>query len=945
MTDPTKTDYRDTLNITLNDKDPGAFPQRGNLPEKEPKTLARWAEADIYRKSVERPAPKGPFVLHDGPPYSNGNIHLGHALNKVSKDIVTRFRTMQGYCSPYVPGWDNHGMPIENAVSKKFREEKRGADRVELRKACRVYAAEWVEIQRNQFKRLGIRGLWDDPYLTMSSEFEAKIVEVFGELALKGFVYRGLKPVMWCGTCETALADAEVEYENHTSNSIYVRFPLWSDTKQVFAGLEEGVPCFVVIWTTTPWTMPANLAVAVHPEADYAVVLAKKESESAYYLVASALVEATMRAAGYEDFTTVRTISGQELEGEIFKHPLFDRTSPVVLADYVTMDSGTGVVHTAPGHGKEDFDTGKKYGMEVLNPVGPDARYTVQAGEYDGVKFQGLRVTTYGQSKQDAEANVALIKALETSGNLLNASKYDHSYPHCWRCHTPLIFRATVQWFIDIDHDGFRQKALKAIEDVAWFPKESVNRITSMVTNRPDWCVSRQRSWGVGIPAFYCDTCGEHILTAESIGAVVELARKEGSDSWYERSAIEILPQGFVCPHCSASADKLRKETDVLDVWFDSGSTHRAVLENSAHWKNMTLPAAVYLEGGDQHRGWFMSSLMIGVGTKGAAPFHSVLTNGWTLDEKGKAMHKSLGNVINPLEVIEKSGADVLRLWVASQNFMEDTSLGENILKQVSEMYRRIRNTFRFLVNNLYDFDPAQNAVPVSELLELDRWALERLNLAVAASEASYNRYEFHKVYQTVLNFATVELSSFYLDVLKDRLYASGKDSVERRSAQTVMSVIAETLARLLAPMLPFTTEEVWDFLKIVNKPESVHLAAFPVGAESDEALLQRWSPLLEARDLVKKAIEEARQEKVIGNPLEACIELPVSMAGLQSFGDQLPSLLIVSQVKFGSGDSVVVSPASGVKCSRCWLIKTDLGTNPEHPELCLRCTKAVLEA
>ena len=940
MTDTTKRDYRATLNITLNDKDAGAFPQRGGLPTKEPLFLKRWEESDLYRKTVDRPAPKGVFVLHDGPPYSNGNIHLGHSLNKIAKDIVTRFRTMQGYSSPYVPGWDNHGMPIENAVSKQFREKKQVVDRVTLRKACREYAAEWVGVQREQFKRLGIRGEWEDPYLTMSAEFEAKIVETFGDLALKGYVYRGLKPVMWCGTCETALADAEVEYENHASNSIYVRFPLKDDPKGVFG--TAIAPSFAVIWTTTPWTIPANLAVAVHPDADYAVVKASNEGETTLYLVAVPLVEETMKAAGVEEYETVKTLAGVELEGLVFKHPLFDRASPVVQADYVTMDAGTGIVHTAPGHGKEDFDTGKKYGMEVLNPVGPDARYTAQAGEYDGVSFEGLRVTPFAESKEDSGANVALIKALSASGNLLNATKYEHSYPHCWRCRTPLIFRATVQWFLNIDHDAFRERAVKAIQDVAWFPKESVNRITSMVAGRPDWCVSRQRSWGVGIPAFYCDSCGNHILTKESLSAVVELAKKEGSDSWYVRPVSEILPEGFVCPHCAAGIDKLRKETDVLDVWFDSGSTHLAVLENTAHWKGLTWPAAVYLEGGDQHRGWFNSSLMIGVGTRGRAPYQAVITNGWTLDENGRAMHKSLGNVVNPLKIIEQMGADVLRWWVVSQNFMEDTSLGDNILKQVSEMYRRIRNTFRFLINNLYDFDPETSAVPTSEMLELDQWALEQLNLVVATSEAAYNRYEFHKIYQATLNFCSQEMSSFYLDVLKDRLYASGTDSLERRSAQTAMHKIAETLARLLAPILAFTTEEVWDFLKMADKPESVHLAGLPEGASSDAALLKKWLPLLEARETVKKAIQEARKAGVIGNPLEASVELPASIVGLEPFKDQLTTLFLVSQVTFGAGDEVKIGLATGVKCARCWLIKTDLGSNLEHPDICVRCTEVV---
>ena len=957
-------DYRGTLNITLSDKDPGAFPQRGNLPTKEPDFQKRWEAADLYRKSVEKPAPRGSFVLHDGPPYSNGDIHLGHSLNKIAKDITTRFRAMQGYRAPYVPGWDNHGMPIENAVARKFREEKKQVDRVTLRKACREYAAKWIDIQREQFKRLGVRGDWDDPYLTMSYEFEAKIVEVFGELAELGFIYRGLKPVLWCATCETALADAEVEYEPHVSNSIYVRFPLTHDPNGVFAEPFDderysGYNPYAVIWTTTPWTIPANLALAVHPDADYVVVGVDDDC----YLVAEPLLEPTLEAltpawireqgqklTDHEDCPILRRLKGCDLEGLVFRHPLFHRTSPVVLADYVTMDAGTGIVHTAPGHGKEDFDTGMKYGLEILNPVDAAGRYTAAAGEYDGESFQGLRVTTTGHSGKEAEANAALLSALEKSGNLLYASKVEHSYPHCWRCHSPLIFRATVQWFMNIDHNGFRQKALRAIEDVEWFPKESVNRITSMVANRPDWCVSRQRSWGVGIPAFYCNHCGEPILTRESVGAVTALVRQEGSDAWYARPAAEILPSGFACPHCGSGVEELRKETDVLDVWFDSGSTNRAVLEATDHWPSLTWPAEVYLEGGDQHRGWFNSSLMIGVATKGCAPYKSVVTNGWTLDENGEAFSKSKGNGVNPLTVIEKYGADVLRCWVTSQNFMEDTRCGDNLLKQVGENYRRIRNTFRFLVNNLYDFDPAQNAVPEAEMEELDRWVLAQLDrLAQAAAEA-YEVYEFQRVFHAVHNFCTVELSAFYLDVIKDRLYASGADWRERRSAQTAMHRLAETMARLLAPILVHTAEEVWDYLKLPDKPESVHLADFPVARMPDSDLLARWEPLLEVRESVKKALEAARQAGEIGNPLEACVALEadaVTYAALRPLEAQLPALFLVSQAELReaagvSGVQVTARTADGAKCPRCWLLKRDIGSDPRHPALCARCAAAV---
>jgi isoleucyl-tRNA synthetase len=963
-----KGDYRRTLNITLNDKDPGAFPQRGNLPAREPMFQERWEAMDLYSQSLRKPAPRGTYVLHDGPPYSNGDIHLGHALNKVAKDIVTRYKTMQGYCAPYVPGWDNHGMPIENAVARRFREKKQTPDRVTLRKACRDYAADWVKVQRDQFKRLGIRGDWEKPYLTMSAEFEAKIVEVFGELAAQGFIYRGLKPVFWCATCETALADAEVEYEPHTSDSIYVRFPLYYDPNGVFdlpdaapvteGHTGEGVPAYVVIWTTTPWTIPANLAVAVHPDAEYAVVRAVKDEQTAYYLVAVPLAASAMQVAGVTQYETVKTVHGAALAGLVFRHPLFHRTSPVVLADYVTMDTGTGIVHTAPGHGKEDFETGVKYGLEVLNPVDNSGRYTAQAGEYDGQSFQGLRVTTTGDKPgQDSEANVALIAALRKSGNLLSATRFEHSYPHCWRCHSPLIFRATVQWFMNIDHEvegePFRQRALKAIADVTWHPKESVNRITTMVANRPDWCVSRQRSWGVGIPAFYCNHCGEHILTPESVAAVVALVRSQSSDAWYAVPAADILPAGFTCPHCGSGVDQLRKETDVLDVWFDSGSTNRAVLENAATWPDLHWPADLYLEGGDQHRGWFNSSLMVGVGTKGVAPYKAVVTNGWTLDENGEAFSKSKGNGVNPLDVVKNYGADVVRWWVVSQNFMEDTRCGENLLKQVGEMYRRVRNTFRFLVNNLYDFDPAVDAVPQTELEELDAWALVQLRQLVQTCTAAYESFEFHKVYQQVLNFCAVELSAFYLDVLKDRLYASGAKSRERRSAQTAMHILAETLARLLAPVLVHTAEEVWDHLQLPAKPASVHLAEFPVPDALPAQASAFWDKLAATRDIVKAALENARQSGVIGNPLEARVELNLdknTYALFQPYEAQLPSLFLVSQVQLtaNTDDELGVSaravPAEGVKCARCWLIKTDVGVDAEYPDICGRCA-AVLQA
>ncbi len=948
MTTPseeTNHDYRSTLNLPLSDKDANAFPQRGSLPTREPIWQQRWAEMDLYRRSLGRESSIGTWILHDGPPYSNGNIHLGHALNKTAKDIAIRYHSMLGYDSPYVPGFDNHGMPIENAVAREFREAKRSPERVDLRKACREYAAKWVAVQSEQFKRLGIRGDWDHPYLTMSSLLEARIVEVFGELASRGFIYRGLKPVLWCGVCETALADAEVEYEQHTSNSIYVRFPLHLDEKGIFTG---AVPAYAVIWTTTPWTIPANLALAVHPDADYQVVRCLHNGEEADYLLAAPLRESVMAAAQLTEIQVMSTVRGADLQGTVFSHPLFHRTSPVLPAAYVTMDAGTGIVHTAPGHGKEDFDTGIRFGLEVLNPVAPDGRYTAQAGSYEGTQFEGLRVIPDPEKpNRDSAANSVMLKALRASGHLLAAEKFEHSYPHCWRCHSPLIFRATIQWFMNIDHDGFREKALSAIQSVTWHPKEAINRISSMVSSRPDWCISRQRSWGVGIPAFYCQACGEAVVTPESVAAVAALTRRETGDAWYVKTPSEILPQGFCCPHCSASVDQLRKETDVLDVWFDSGSTNRAVLEGE-EWPELHWPADVYLEGGDQHRGWFNSSLMIAVATRGAAPYKNVVTNGWTLDENGEAMHKSKGNTVDPLAVINQYGADVVRWWVASQDFMAETKCGNNLLKQVGDMYRRVRNTFRFMVNNLADFNVQTDSVPGDSLLEMDAWALQRLNQLVADCRTAYDNYHFHHVYQAVLNFCSVDLSSFYLDVLKDRLYASARTSQERRSAQTALWHVCNGMARLLAPILVHTAEEVWDHLNVPDSPGSVHLTLMPVVTPPDEPLLERWQKLRELRDCCNRALEEARKAGEAGNPLESCLVIRPDEAMLpivDQYAAALDSILLVSQVILqpaGSQLEVTVKPAEGRRCERCWLVRRDVGSRSSHPSLCGRCADAL---
>jgi len=935
--------YRDTLNLP---KD--VLPMRANLPQREPEFQQFWEQAEIYRRSVEKDAPKGSFILHDGPPYSNGDIHMGHALNKILKDFITRHRTMQGYQAPYVPGWDNHGMPIEYAVSQAARQAGEVLSRVELRSRCRAYAAQWIDVQREQFKRLGIRGEWENPYLTMAHDFEAQIVEVFSELALKGFVYRGLKPILWCPYDETALAEAEVEYEEKTSPSIYVRFPLGEDPNGL---MPEGEENYTVIWTTTPWTIPANLAVAYHPDLKYVVF----RSNGANYLVAEGLLTATVEAIGLEECTIVSDHLGHELQGMTFRHPLhaldpvFDRPSPVVLADYVTLDAGTGVVHTAPGHGEDDFRTGQKYGLGVLNPVDGQGRYTAEAGP-----FQGKAI-------RPGEADAVVLKALAESGNLLMRKAYKHNYPHCWRCHGPLIFRTTVQWFMNIDHplgDGTtqRQRMLEQIAKTQWIPAESVNRIEAMAGGRPDWCLSRQRAWGVGIPVFYCDTCTEPILTRASLESAVKLVREQSADAWYTVPAEQILPAGFQCPHCSA-AGPFSKETDVLDVWFDSGSTWSAVLE-SGKWPLLRYPADLYVEGSDQHRGWFNSSLTVSTGARGRAPYDGVISHGFVLDANGEKMSKSKGNVTDPLVEIKTSGADILRLWVASVDYFDDMRIGGPILEHVRNVFLRIRNTLRFLVGNLADFDPQAHMVAEADRLEIDRWALHRLHEVLFTCNDAYNDYLYHDVFHQVQNYCAVDLGGFYLDVIKDRLYCSRADSPERRSAQATLYQIADHLARLLAPILVHVSEEVWQALPGAKERfESVHLAPFPDAHDlwRDEALGENWRRLREVRDRVNAAIEPLKP-KSKNDPnfvLKTSLEAHVALTGgpdwqplLQQYQEVLPSVLMVPVVVLESQDDagllVQVERQPGPKCERCWLVLPTVGLVPEHPGLCARCAAAI---
>jgi isoleucyl-tRNA synthetase len=922
-------DYQNTLNLPRTD-----FPMKADLPTREPGIAATWTANDTYARTADRPG-ADLFVLHDGPPYSNGDIHMGHALNKILKDFIVRYKSLTGRAAPYVPGWDNHGLPIEVNVVKEFRAKKVMPDKITLRKRCREYAAEFVERQKGQFQRLGIRGDWDHPYLTMSTEFEAEIVRTFGDMVEKGFVYRGMKPVYWCPVDETALANHEVEYvEGKKDTSIFVRFPLKADPHGVFEGVDPA-HCFTVIWTTTPWTIPSNVAVAVSPVFDYVVA---ETGAGDRYVVAEALLARTMEAAGIEGYRVVRRLVGRDLSGLVFLHPLhksggpLDRESVLVHADYVTVDDGTGVVHTAPGHGAEDFQTGQAYNLPMIQPVLPNGVYDASAGEFEGLNLKdgGLRV----------------IERLREEGNLLAEQEIVHSYPHCWRCHNPVIFRATVQWFMAIDHDEHRFKALEAIKGVEWFPPESINRISAMVAGRPDWCLSRQRAWGVGIPVFYCGDCSEPIMNAESIGAVYDLTRAEGSDAWFEKAPADILPAGFRCPRCGGAPEGFTKETDVLDVWFDSGSTCRAVLELRPQ---LRFPADVYLEGSDQHRGWFNSSLMVGVSTRDQAPFRQVISHGFLLDEKGRAMSKSSGNGIAPATVVEQYGADVLRLWVASIDYFEDVRFGNNILKQTGEAYRKIRNTLRYLLGALSDFTPGVDSVDPDKLEEIDRWVLDRLQRVVGDVTNGYETYEFQRATRAILDFCAIDLSSFYFDVLKDRLYASAPNDGVRRSSQTALHEIASVLCRLIAPILPHTAEEAWQLLPgaIETVSPSVELSVFPTpdALYLDDDLQARWQVLLSVRDDVNRALENAKNAGTVKKTLEAAVTLGGATDPTAGFtDDELATLFLVSRVSRHPSEAslIAVAPAEGVKCARCWLIKRDIGKDSEYADICGRCAVAV---
>ncbi len=914
-------DYSASLNLPKTD-----FPMRGNLPQREPETLKRLEEIDLYHKMLKRNEGKPSFILHDGPPFSNGNIHMGTAMNKILKDFIVKYKSMSGYYAPYVPGWDNHGMPIESAIIKQSKLDRRKMTIPEFRTACHKFAQNYVDIQMGQFKRLGVVGDWDNPYLTMRPSFEAREVKVFGEMFRKGYIYKGLKPVYWCPKDETALAEAEIEYKDIPCTSIFVKFAVKDDLGGKLAKFGDLNKTYFIIWTTTTWTLPGNLAIAVHPRELYAVIQAENGER---YIVAEALAEKTMKAGGIENYEILATMPGSEFEYMKAQHPFLDRESVLLNAEYVTMDSGTGCVHTAPGFGADDYVICKKYKMDIVVPVDERGYQTADAGKYAGMFYE--------------DSNKAILDDMKESGALFASEKITHSYPHCWRCKSPIIFRATPQWFCSVE--AFKEEAVKACESVDWIPAWGGDRIASMVRERADWCISRQRHWGLPIPVFYCADCGKPICNDDTITRVSELFGEKGSNVWYEEEAENLLPKDYACPFCGGK--HFTKETNTLDGWFDSGSSHFNVLENRP---GMTWPADLYLEGADQYRGWFQSSLLTAVGAKGqGAPYRQVLNHGWVVDGEGKAMHKSLGNAIAPEEMIVKYGSDLVRLWVASSDYRVDVRASDLIFKQLSDGYRKLRNTARILMADLYDFDPDRDSVPVEKLVEIDRWVLDAMNRLVKTCTDAYDSYEFHIVYHEIGNFCTTELSKLYIDITKDRLYTEKADSFERRSAQTAMYLVLSALTRLLAPMLAHTAEEIWEAMphSAAENRESVLLNDMPRYDAKYEAgeIAAKYDHLFALRDDVMKVLEDARADKKIGKSLDAKVMIVTLDAEkyetYMALADQLPTVFIVSQVEVEKGEKeeITVLPAEGCRCGRCWTyVKKGVGEGEDF--LCVKCSR-----
>lgn len=920
-------DYNSTLNLPATD-----FPMRGNLPKREPETLEKWESDRLYYKIIEKNQGKPSYILHDGPPYANGEIHLGTALNKTLKDFIVKYKNMSGFCAPYVPGWDTHGLPIELKAMKSIGVENGAIPPVELRKHCRDFAMMHVKNQMKQFKRLGTLGDYDDPYLTLRHEYEARQVEVFGKMAKDGYMYKGLKPVYWCPDCNTALAEAEIEYSNDPCHSIYVKFNV-TDDKGIFSALGLDLSkVFFVIWTTTTWTIPGNLAVCLGPEYNYTLV----KNGDEYYVMAEELVKTTMETAGISEYSTLGCFTGAELEGMKTKHPLYDRLSPIIVGDHVTLESGTGCVHTAPGYGVEDFEVCKNYDdIGILVCVDAKGKQTAEAGE-----FEGMDTDT---------ANKAIAKKLEEVGALLAIQKIVHQYPHCWRCNSPIIYRATEQWFCSIN--GFKDEAIKAIESVKWIPEWGEDRIKGMVRDRSDWCISRQRTWGVPIPIVYCKDCGKPIVNDETIKAISDMFKAEGADAWWTKETNEFIPSSV---KCDCGCGEFTKEYDIMDVWFDSGVSHTAVMEQH---KGLSWPADLYLEGADQYRGWFQSSLLTSVVYKGKAPYKAVCTHGWVVDGEGKTMHKSLGNGIAPNEITDVYGADILRLWVASSDYHSDIRISQPILKQLSEAYKKIRNTARYILGNLGNgkgFDPDKDSVSYDKFTELDKWAVMRLDSLIDKVNEGYNAFDFHIVFHAIHNFCVTDMSNFYLDIIKDRLYCEKEDSVIRRAAQTAMYNILSAVSRLVAPIISFTAEEIWKYMphRSCDDKESVFLNQMPEksGLSFAPEFVSKWELIYNIREAANKVLEEKRNEKLIGKSLEANIIIHCDSKVFDTYAalaGELKDILIVSGVSAVKDDSATepafeVVKAEGEKCERCWTYSKTVGSDSEHPTLCARCAAVV---
>lgn len=908
-------DYRSTLNL------PGTeFSMRANLVEKEPRILEKWQKMNIYDYLLKHRENNPTFVLHDGPPYANGDIHIGTAMNKILKDIVVRYKTLRGFKSPYVPGWDTHGLPIEHKVTTMLGEKAKSMSQTELRKACEKFAKQQIEMQKKQFQRLGVIGDWENYYATLNPEYEYKIYEIFAKLVEDGYVYRALKPVLWCNNCGTALAQAEIEYHDHDSPSIYVKFKMENSENE-----------YIIIWTTTPWTLPGNTGIAVHPDQQYV----KIEVGSEIWILAEKLLKMAMQEIGIDEYRILEKFKGHFLEGKQAVHPIFDRKSRIITADFVDMETGTGCVHIAPGHGEEDYEFGHLVnGLAVISPVDEKGYFTEEAGKYSGMHIE--------------KANKQIIEDLKNNGSLLKESTIKHSYPHCWRCKKPVIFRATEQWFISVEKNNLRQRVLENIQNVAWIPAWGKNRISAMVEERPDWCISRQRAWGTPIPAFRCSKCSEIVLDARLIRHFAEIVKKMGTNAWFELSEKQLLPDGYVCPHCGS--EDLVKMNDTLDVWIDSGSSFEAVLTTRPE---LTFPADMYLEGSDQHRGWFNSSLVLSVITHDKPPYKTVLTHGFIKDAEGKKMSKSLGNVVDPLEVCSKYGADVLRLWLASSDYFNDIRISKNIISQQVEVYKKIRNTIRYLLGNLQDFS-VTDSIGFQKMLPVDRWALGRLQQIIKSVTEAYESYEFSKAYNILVKYCSVELSAIYLDIVKDRLYVEGKHSLKRRSAQTVLYNILKSLLVMFSPILAFTCEEAYEFLNFGEKKyQTVMAESWPEYKEEyiDTNLMNDFEELLQLRDLVLKALEESRQNGLIGHSLDAKVAIKTgskkTLDLLKKYSAYLEEFFIVSKVEICNSDEnlhIEVEHAEGEKCERCWKYDPLTNSDSEFPNICPRCMAVLKE-